>query len=195
MSNGRHDDSGSSTIYFASPGVSSGIVVLARFPFAIAVGATLSESTEIIQYLLVFLFAAFPSVEILLVIPPAIGLRLNPILVGIVAFTGNVGSVYLLIAFHGRIARWRARRRGEQTDDTGEKRRYRWARRVWERYGLPGLAIAAPVLTGVHVATLLALAAGSSSRDVARWMTVGIAGWTVVLVVGSMYGVSLLGLG
>ena len=57
---------------------------------------------------------------------------------------------------------------------------------------MPGLALAAPILTGVHLAALLALAAGSRGGLIAGWMTVGIAAWTVVLVAGSAFGVSLV---
>ena len=190
-------------------------------PLLVDVGAALADAGGFVQYLLVFLFAAFPWVEILAVIPIAIGLGLSPVLVGVVAFAGNVASVYVLLVFHRRIVRWRARRRGDEdapvdgalddasadaSDDApeespageskrSEKRRYRWAYDVWDRYGLPGLTLAAPVLTGVHIAALIALAAGSTRRAVAVWMTVSIALWSVALVAGSAFGVSLLGLG
>lgn len=163
-------------------------------PLLLEVTDALAEAGGAIQYLLVFAFAAFPWVEIAVVIPIAIGLDLDPMLVGMVAFAGNVGSVYLLLGFHGRVARWRARRRDEPEEAAAKpNRRTVWAKRLWDRYGLPGLSLAAPVLTGVHLAALIALAAGSRRRAVAGWMTVGIAAWTVALVAGSMLGLSLLG--
>lgn len=168
---------------------------LRSLPLLVEVTDTMAEAGGVIQYLLVFAFAAFPWVEIAIVIPIAIGLDLDPVLVGVVAFAGNVGSVYVLLAFHQRIARWRARRQDEPDDATVEpsNRRTLWAKRLWDRYGLPGIALAAPALTGVHLAALIALAAGSRRRAVAGWMTVGIAAWTVALVAGSMLGLSLLG--
>lgn len=161
------------------------------------VGSQLADAAGVVQYLLVVLFAATPWIEIAVVIPIAVGLGLDPLLVGATAFVGNLGSVLVLLAFHRRIARWRARRRDDSAEDDADSstRRREWARRVWDRYGLPGLSIASPILTGVHLAALLALAAGSSRAAIARWMTVGIAIWTVVLVGGSMLGVSALGLG
>lgn len=155
------------------------------------VGTALEEASGLVRYLLVFVFAAIPVIEILVVIPIAIGLGLDPLATGVFAFAGNVLSVYALVLFYRRVSRWLARRRDGETE-LGD--RYARARRLWERYGLPGLSVASPVLTGVHIAALVALLAGSRSRDVAGWMTVGILLWTIVLVVGSMYGVSLLGL-
>lgn len=171
-------------------------------PLVIDVGAALTDAGGLLQYGLVFLFAAFPWVEILVVIPIAIGVGLDPVGVGVVAFVGNPGSVLVLLLGYRHVTGWWNRRRaGGQEGEDGESeeadadstdRRQRWARRIWDRYGLPGLALAAPILTGVHLAALLALAAGSRGRSIAGWMTVGIAAWTVVLVAGSAFGVSLV---
>ncbi|AFZ74480.1 small multi-drug export protein [Natronobacterium gregoryi] len=155
------------------------------------VGTTIEEATGFLQYLLVFVFAAIPVIEILVVIPIAIGLGLDPVLTGVVAFAGNVLSVYALVVFYRRVANWLRRRRGETSEQSD---RYARARRLWDRYGLPGLAVGGPVLAGVHVAALVALLAGSRSRIVAVWMTAGILVWTVVLVAASAYGVSVLGI-
>lgn len=163
------------------------------------VGSAIAESAGLIQYLLVFFFAAFPWIEILVVIPIGIGVGLDPALTGLVSFAGNVASVYLLILFHRHVSRWWASRRGvedsrhDRAAESDDRARYRWGRSVWNRYGLPGLSLAAPVLTGVHLAALLAIAAGSNLRDIAGWMTVGIAIWTAALVVATVWGISVAG--
>ncbi|SEH12344.1 Putative small multi-drug export protein [Natronorubrum sediminis] len=169
----------------------------------IDVGSTLEDAGGFLQYLLVFVFAAIPVVEILVVIPVAIGVGLDPVLSGVFAFAGNVASIYVLIGFHKQLREWWHRRRGRETrtrdelseppDEESASDRYARARGLWERYGLPGIAVGGPILTGVHIAALVALLAGGSNRLVAGWMTVGIAAWTVVLVAGSVYGFSLLG--
>ena len=155
------------------------------------VGTALEEAGGFLRYSLVFVFAAIPVIEILVVIPIGIGLGFDPIATGAAAFAGNVSSVCALVLCYRRVSRWLARRRGGAAESS---ERYERARRLWERYGLPGLAFASPVLTGVHVAALVALLAGSRNRGVAGWMTLGILVWTVVLVVASASGVSLLGL-
>lgn len=172
-------------------------------PLLIDVGSTLEDAGGFLQYLLVFVLAAIPVVEILVVIPVAIGVGLDPLLAGAFAFAGNIVSVYVLIGFHKQLRGWWYRRRGRKheidddsiTDPADEvsKDRYARARGLWERYGLPGIAVGGPILTGVHIAALVALLAGGSNRLVAGWMTAGIAAWTVVLVAGSVYGFSLLG--
>ncbi|MDG5759470.1 small multi-drug export protein [Natronococcus sp. A-GB1] len=159
-------------------------------PLLVDVGTALEEATGIVQYALVFLFAAIPVVEILVVVPVAIGLGLNPVMTAVVAFTGNVGSVYALILSYRRLlAWWQSRTENDEPSD-----RYARARRLWDRYGLPGVSLAGPVMTGVHIAALVALLAGSRGRLVATWMTAGIAVWTVVLTGASVAGFSALGI-
>ena len=140
-----------------------------------------------LQYALVFLLAATPLFEILLVIPIGVALGLNPVLVGVFAFAGNVAPVYLIIVSYERLTSWLERRRDGQPS-TGRER----AARIWRRYGLPGLALASPLVTGVHLAALLALGFGARSRPTAIWMTGAIALWTVLITLGSVTGVAAL---
>lgn len=64
--------------------------------------------------------------------------------------------------------------------------------RVWHRYGLPGLALLAPVITGVHLATVMALALGTPRQRVVWWMTASLALWAVVTAVVTAAGVEWL---
>ena len=111
---------------------------------------TLSNASGAMAYAFVFVLAAIPWLEILLVIPPAIAIGLDPIAVAVVAFLGNALPIYGIVAFHDRLSRWRERRR-DTNDEPGESNRYRRARRIWDRYGIAGLSIAAPIVTGVSL--------------------------------------------
>jgi hypothetical protein len=160
-------------------------LLLAALPVLDAAGSAtgLIAEADGLGYALVFLLAAIPWLEILVVIPVAVGLGLDPVGVAVLAFLGNVLPIYGIIGVSARARAWLDRREG--TDGTPSHER---ARRIWDRYGLPGLALASPILTGVHLATVIALAAGSSGRSIGAWMTASVAAWTVVLTVGSYYG-------
>lgn len=156
-------------------------------PAAAAAGSVtdlFAETGGLLRYALVFLFAATPWFEILVVIPIGVGLGMNAIGVAAFAFLGNVLPIYAIIVFHDRVRAWWEGRRGREAGTGGGGR----ARTIWDRYGLPGLALASPLVTGVHLAALIALALGSGKRSVGAWMTASIALWTVILTVGSYYG-------
>ncbi|AEH37274.1 small multi-drug export protein [Halopiger xanaduensis] len=156
------------------------------------VGTTLEEATGVWQYVLVFVLTMVPAIEPFLVIPAAIGLGLDPVLTGLAAFAGSVTVVSAIVLAQRRLVAWWARRFGGDPADSSD--RYERARRLWNRYGLAGLAFAGPILAGIHLTALLAATAGSNSRTAIAWLTVGLGAWTVALVAGSVAGFSVLGI-
>ena len=148
----------------------------------------LTDADGLGRYGLIFLLAAVPLLEILVVIPLGVGLGSQPVAVAIAAFLGNLLPIYGIIAAHERVEAYLERRRG---DSEPSKRRQR-AKRLWTRYGLPGLAVASPISTGVHLAAVFALGLGSSRRSTALWMTASIAAWTVLITLGSVFALSTI---
>jgi hypothetical protein len=66
------------------------------------------------------------------------------------------------------------------------------ARRVFERYGLPGLAALGPLLTGVHIAAVVALAAGARRRPMLAWLAGGVVVWAIVAAGATLLGIESL---
>ncbi|MBP1157590.1 MULTISPECIES: small multi-drug export protein [unclassified Paenibacillus] len=171
------------------------------------------------QFVVIFLMAATPWLDVFVVVPLGVAWGLNPFGVSIVAFFGNWIPLLLLALFFREFTAWRTRRKerkalkrqlasamdGESTvvnegaggaastDLAGSPKKYRRAKQIWEKYGVPGLALLAPALVGTDIATLLALSFGSSRRWVMSWMTVSLLVWTVLMAVGSVYGLGFIG--
>lgn len=160
----------------------------------VGIGESLAGMHEFLQYVLVFVFAAIPWIEIAVVIPIALGLGIHPLFVAGLTFAGNLGSVLLLLKCMPWIPRLRTRSDNDR-DSVEKKRRTAWGWWIWDRYGLAGLAIAAPVVTGVHLAALMAIVVDTERTAIAQWMTISIAGWTIFLVVGTLIGLNVLGIG
>ncbi len=125
----------------------------------------------LLQFALIFVLAATPWVELMVVIPMGAAMGLPVVPITVVAFIGNALPVFAVIALY----RWWERRRGAV--------QRRWSQRalnVWERYGLPGLALLAPVITGIHLAAVMALTMGTSRQRTVQWMTASLAAWAIV---------------
>ncbi len=138
------------------------------------------------QYLLVFILAATPWIELLLVIPAGLGLGLNPIAVAVLAYTGNAAPVFLIV--YGYQA-WQNLRGSSRGADFGSasKRRQR-ALKIWNRYGLPGLALLGPLLTGIHLATAIALIFKPGKKSLLGWMNLSLLLWTMGVTVSVYFG-------
>lgn len=79
---------------------------------------------------------------------------------------------------------------GDDAAEAGSNGRYDRAKRVGERYGLVGLALAGPPLAGLHLMAIVGAAIGPDDRTTLGWLTGGLAAWTIALVVGSVAGLS-----
>jgi Ca2+/H+ antiporter, TMEM165/GDT1 family len=145
-------------------------------------------------YLTVFVAAATPWLEVLLVVPAGIVAGLPPIPTTLVATAGNLVTLAPLVLTGDRLReRWRRRRRsrpeGDERPPSGRGVR---ARRLFDRYGLPGVAALGPLLTGVHVAALVALAGGADRRRTLVWLSGGVVVWAVITAVATVAGVGTL---
>ena len=153
------------------------------------------------EYMLIFILGAIPMLEILVVIPLAIAAGLSPVLVVAAAFAGNTVSVWIFIIIYEKLESWWAERKrrksianesqGKDEPEKKTSKRKERAKKIWDNYGLPGLAFLAPALTGAHLAVIIALAFKSSKRAAAIWITVSLAVWSVGLGIVSYYGLSL----
>ena len=139
-----------------------------------------------IEYILIFLGAAVPALEIAIVIPVGIVRGLSPFWVILLAFAGNMLTVLLLIFLYDRLDRW-YRSRKDEVEKSESKRQLR-GRKIMNKYGVAGLALAGPVFIGTHIAAFFALLFGASRRKTIIWMTFSIAAWSVVFGVVTAMG-------
>jgi uncharacterized membrane protein len=142
-------------------------------------------------YVLVFLLAATPWIEILVVIPAGIALGLNPLAVSILAFTGNLTTVYILIFAYQYLCSILNKRKSDENKNPPSKRKNK-ALNIWNKYGLPGLAFISPLTVGTHFATFIALSFKSKKYKVTMWITLSIFVWTVIVTIVSYYGIESL---
>lgn len=126
--------------------------------------------------------SATPWIELLIVIPVAAAVGLQPVPVAIVVFAGNTLPVFVIVFGLELWQEWRGKRSGPDRE-VRHSRRSQWAFVVWNRYGLPGLALAAPLVTGVHLATVIALMFRPERKRLLFWMILSLAVWTSGLVV------------
>ena len=103
-----------------------------------------------------------------------------------IAFIGNVSTVIPLVIGFDKFKLWYEKRQ-EKKGKTRSKRSER-ARNVWNKYGLPGLALAGPILTGIHIAAFIAMSLGARRNRALVWMTASLFLWTVVFGVVTMLG-------
>ena len=139
-----------------------------------------------LEYSLVFLGAAIPWIEIMIVIPLGIVRGLSPVWVMVWSFAGNISTIFLLIIGFRQIKEWmdnRTRKKGKP-----ESKRQQRAEQIMNKYGLPVLALAGPILIGTHIAAFIGLLFGAKKMNTLIWSAVSIAFWCLVFGVVTAMG-------
>lgn len=131
----------------------------------------------ILEYILVFLGAAIPWFEIALVIPLGIVWGLSPFWVMLLAFVGNMVTVLALIVGFDRFKDWYNKR--QEAKGKPQNKKSERAKRIWSKYGLPGLAMLGPILIGTHIAAFIGMTLGATKKNTTIWLTISIAVWTL----------------
>ncbi len=129
--------------------------------------------------------AAAGALDVWVGIVTGLALGLSPTLSGVVSVASAIAGVTLVVALGGgvRVLVYRSRRLARRRERIG---------RVWERYGIPGVALQAPLLTGPILATLLAL--GAPPRLLLLWMLASVVFWGAVITGAAALGFSMFGL-
>ena len=128
--------------------------------------------------------AAAGALDVWVGIITGVAVGLSPALSGVVSIASALAGVTLVVALGARLQQLIYRSRHLA------KRRER-VERIWKRYGIPGLALQAPLLTGPILATLLALTLGAPPRPLLLWMLASVVFWGVVLTGGVALGFSI----
>ncbi|WP_121613387.1 small multi-drug export protein [Mesobacillus foraminis] len=149
------------------------------------------DQSAVWQFIIIFVIAFAPWMDVSIVAPLGVAWGLHPLGVAITAFSGNFLLVLLLGYFFKEFNRWRKKRR-EAKGITAPTKKEKKSREIWDRYGIPGLALLSPILVGTDIAAVIALTFGSSRLQVISWMTVSLAVWTAIFTIGSVYGFSFL---
>ena len=144
------------------------------------------------SYLAAFLLSAVPWVESAAVVVLAIGFGLDPILSTILAFAGNWLVLLAVVFLFDRWQAWRKKKNGNET--TEESKKGKRAHNIFVKYGLPGLAILAPLLIGTEIAAAFAMVFKAPRKNVLSWMTISLAFWTIIFAAATYYGFDLFGL-
>jgi uncharacterized membrane protein len=151
---------------------------------------------EILLYLTIIVLAATPWIEILVVIPFGIGVGLNPVLVALFSFLGNIIPIYLIVVGFERLNIWWAKRRGKYlvnpSDESWSSGRKAKAMNILRRYGVPGMALVSPILIGAHLGAVITLLVKAPRNQIIWWMSVSLAIWTIVLTIASYFGIGWL---
>lgn len=126
------------------------------------------------------------AIELWAAIPAGLALRLHPMAVGITAAIGAMVGALVVVLLGERVRTWLVRRRGGKEG----KERHRLIYRIWHRYGVIGLGLLAPLLTGATLGAALGLTLGVPAGRLLFWISLGIVLWSIGLTLAAALGLA-----
>ena len=127
---------------------------------------------------------AFGALDLWAAILIGLVLGLSPVLSGVAAAAGGLLGAALVTIAGELLQHWLYSLRWFS------KRRAR-VERLWNRYGLIGVAFQSPVFAGTLISTLVALGLGAPPRKLLFWMSMSLVFWGGVLTGAAVLGFSI----
>ena len=130
--------------------------------------------------------AGLGIIELWAAIPAGTALKLHPLLNGLAAGLGAIIGALLVILLGARLRKWLLKKKEKEQKNKG------WIYSIWEKYGVIGLGILSPLITGSLLGAAIGISLGASPKRLILWMSVGILFWTTVLTIISTLGFAVL---
>lgn len=127
------------------------------------------------------------AVELWAAIPAGLVLDLNPVLVAVTAAAGAIIGALAVILLGHRLRDWLMKHHGDEKKPGG-KRGFIYC--IWDRFGVAGFGLLAPVLTGAPLAAALGVSMGVPARRLLVWISIGTLIWSPLLTAAGVLGAS-----
>lgn len=122
------------------------------------------------------------AVELWAAVPAGFVLKLNPFVIAVTTALGAIVGALAVLVVGDRVREQFARFR--------EAKRFVRVQQLWDSYGVIGLGLLAPLLTGAPLGVAVGLILGATARRLFFWVSVGIVLWAIGLTVAGVLGLA-----
>ena len=124
-------------------------------------------------------------IELWAAIPAGTALKLHPLLNGLAAGLGAIIGALLVIIIGDRLRNWLLKKKENKQKNKGQ------IYRIWNKYGVIGLGMLSPLITGASLGAAIGISLGASPKRLLFWMSIGIVFWTILLTAISTFGFAI----
>ena len=110
-------------------------------------------------------------------IPAGLALGLSPLVVIITTALSYASGAAVITLLGGSLRAWIMKRIGNRASVNPGSRLYT----IWERFGMIGLGLAAPMTVGAQIGAAIGMALNAPPRRLFLWMALGGLLWSIVL--------------
>ena len=121
-------------------------------------------------------------------IPAGLAQGISPLIVGATAAISYACGVGLVVIAGQPVRAWIMRRLGGKSANSPDSTIHR----IWDRYGLIGLALIAPMTTGAQIGAIIGISLNAPPRRLFLLMSLGGLLWAVVITAAFALGIAVV---
>ena len=144
-----------------------------------------------LQWLGVILISAIPFVEYFFGAPIGILAGMHPVVAIVTAVIGNMLSLILVVYVAHWVRTAILHKRPQQMDPQKSAKREK-VRRIFDRFGVPGVSILGPLALPSQFTAPLMVSFGASRHAVMAWMLVSVILWGVGFALLTIWGLTII---
>lgn len=144
---------------------------------------------DLIKLIPVFLTS---MLELWAAIPMGFLLKLDPVTNSLVCIAGAVSGAAVVIFGGEGIRKFIERKKRQTPAEESGKSRKNTARVIWDKYGVIGLGLLAPWITGAPLAAAIGVGFKADPKKLLFWITAGVIICTVIFVGLGVMGLNLI---
>ncbi|SDH73965.1 membrane protein DedA, SNARE-associated domain [Alteribacillus persepolensis] len=141
------------------------------------------------QLAAIFVLGFIPFIEAFVAIPIGLVVDLPFVPTVLLGLIGNWLSIVLLLFFSSFITSVISKRK--KSNGSFINRRMQKAQQYFNKYGVPGLSLAGPIIGSNHISAIVCLLARSGQRNIIIWQTISILLWGIAMGILILYGVDV----
>ncbi|NUN70153.1 MAG: small multi-drug export protein [Bacteroidetes bacterium] len=126
------------------------------------------------------------AIELWVAIPAGFAFSLDPVTTAIAAAAGAMLGAAAVVLLGDQLRSWLMRILVTKPVDGKPSR----IRQIWDRYGIIGLGLLAPLLTGAPLGIAIGLSLGAPGRRLFIWTSFGIVFWSAALTLAGTMGLA-----
>ncbi len=128
-------------------------------------------------------------IELLAAIPAGFAMGLHPAWVGVASTCGALVGILAIVLLGERARTWVLRLHRKRSAGSVEENKS-LIFRIWTRYGVIGLGLLAPLITGVPLGVTLGVVFGAPNKSLIFWSSFGAILWGVAITLGISLGIT-----
>ena len=133
-----------------------------------------------------FTMLVLGAIGIWVAIPFGFAMKLNPIVISLLTTFGAILGVVLILSVGKPLRRWYVERYFKKEGKVLNK----FINKIWNRYGVVGYGLLAPLVIGAHIGAILGLILGVPARSLLLWLSIGTFIWCVVFTMLGALGIA-----